>query len=841
VLSREPVFYDQFGNTLLWERTRLHDSSQVILNLTAIAPLLTPQEAGLVLATPTDGVGLPGFRKLEASDLKTPGGTSNFLRADGQWATPPDTGAIATDITVINRTATSLVLASSSGADAALTAATTTLAGLLSAANAVKLNGIAPGATANATDAFLLSRANHTGSQPASTISDLARSATVDATDAANISSGTLPVARLPVFRGAAAGAVPPSSGAATLSPGLFLRSDGNWRSPLQGLSGTAPVVVTQGPDDGTGTAAISVRAATNVATGVVRTANQAEVLALYSSGATPAPGAADKAVTLAAAQGALMPLDLTTLNLAPALQDADVLPLSRIGVQSGRALKMTAQTLRSELLSIQLNGAGAVKRFIPDRLKEYCSLNDYLTLKQAVAENNLIIMPPGDYVLTEEVQLPRDGMTLRGAGARVTRWYCAPTMVGHGIFLRNRSDCTLQGFSLDGNAAGRGMTTASKFQNIIITGNRNLIEDVECFNAPEFGILIDGIIIAPTSLTTVKGCMVRDNGGTGLVMGRGKNTKVIGNTLVNNGYENMTIDIQSHGTIVIGNHFFRHRGGCGNIGWDDSDVSQLIGNFIDGENSTVATAGDRNGVCINSQVDTTAGSIIANNTILNCKDWGIILRNRTGEAPVPFPPGALGSKPGDTLIAGNYIRNSGRADIRIEDSNELIQLGINNYLTIEIADPDLLNVRLPAGEATLEAELAFGKNYFPANQYTKVNFSNVQYSRLIRSDGSGGFYLPCGGYYSIDMKLRVNVVDEMQNCQYVQLRINTIDGVKLVNEEVRGGKAIMEPSASMLKAIRPGWVFVEFLCQADSGRAVAESYPGGAGKENWLSIALVG
>jgi Right handed beta helix region len=841
VLSREPVFYDQFGNTLLWERTRLHDSSQIILNLSSIAPLLTPQEAGMVFAAPKDGAGLPGFRKLDAKDLNAPGGTVNFLRSDGVWATPPGTGAISTDITVINQTDTSLVLASSSGADATLTAATATLAGLLSAANAVKLDGIAPGATANASDAFLLDRANHTGTQPASTISGLAPSATVDTTDAGNITSGTMAVARLPLFAGTTPGLVPTSLGGSILSPGHVLRSDGRWVSPLLGLSGTAPVVVTQGPDDGTGTAAISVRAATNDAAGVVKTASQAEVLALYSSGATPAPGAADKAVTLLAAQGGLMPLDLTTLNLAPSLQDADVFPLSRIGVQSGKALKMTALTLRNELLSIQLNGAGAIKRFIPDRLKEYCSFNDYLTLNQALAENNHIIIPPGDFLLTEEVQLPRDGITIEGAGARATRLICAPTMTGHGIFLRNRNDCTLRGFSIDGNAAGRGLTAKSALQNIIITGSRNLIEDVESLNAPEFGILLDGILIAPTYRTIVRGCFIRDNGGTGMALGRAGFTKIIGNIFQNNGYENLTIDIQSHGTIVMANHFFRHRGGCGNIGWDDSDVSQFIGNFIDSEHTTDPTEGDRNGICINSQVGTTAGSIIANNTILNCKDYGIILRDRTGQPPVAFPPGAIGSKPGDTLITGNYIRNSGKSDIRIEDSNELIDLGTNSYQTIDIQDPDLLNVRLTAGDAALETELAFGRHYFPANTYTKVNFSNVQASRHIRSDGAGGFYLPCGGFYSIDMKLRLDVVSEMVGAQWIQLRINTADGVKLINHEIRGGTAYTEPAASMVKALRPGLVFVEVLSEATSGRAIADSVPGGTGKENWLSIVLLG
>lgn len=52
------------------------------------------------------------------------------------------------------------------------TAATTTVAGFMSGADKTKLNGIATAATANSTDAVLLARANHTGTQLASTISD---------------------------------------------------------------------------------------------------------------------------------------------------------------------------------------------------------------------------------------------------------------------------------------------------------------------------------------------------------------------------------------------------------------------------------------------------------------------------------------------------------------------------------------------------------------------------------------------------------------------------------------------------------------------------------------------
>lgn len=53
-----------------------------------------------------------------------------------------------------------------------LTAATNVTAGAATAAQITKLEGIATGATVNSTDATLLARANHTGTQTASTVSD---------------------------------------------------------------------------------------------------------------------------------------------------------------------------------------------------------------------------------------------------------------------------------------------------------------------------------------------------------------------------------------------------------------------------------------------------------------------------------------------------------------------------------------------------------------------------------------------------------------------------------------------------------------------------------------------
>ena len=77
-----------------------------------------------------------------------------------------------TDLSIGTNDTTTLQIVSSSGQNVTISGATTLLAGLLVAADKSKLDGIAAGATANSADATLLARANHTGTQLSSTISD---------------------------------------------------------------------------------------------------------------------------------------------------------------------------------------------------------------------------------------------------------------------------------------------------------------------------------------------------------------------------------------------------------------------------------------------------------------------------------------------------------------------------------------------------------------------------------------------------------------------------------------------------------------------------------------------
>lgn len=84
----------------------------------------------------------------------------------------------------------------------------------LTAAQVRTILNVANGATANSADAVLLARANHTGTQSASTITGLSAMAT--STDAANL-TGTLAAARLPSF-GSGDASVASGGGAITIA-----------------------------------------------------------------------------------------------------------------------------------------------------------------------------------------------------------------------------------------------------------------------------------------------------------------------------------------------------------------------------------------------------------------------------------------------------------------------------------------------------------------------------------------------------------------------------------------------------------------------------------------------
>jgi hypothetical protein len=102
--------------------------------------------------------------------------------------------------------------------DARLNPATHTTDGIMTAADKTKLDGVAAGATANSPDSFLRNRANHTGTQTASTISDF-NSAVASAMPNASTSTA-----------GKGYASFNPPSGAPT-----FITTDDYTRVPLTG------------------------------------------------------------------------------------------------------------------------------------------------------------------------------------------------------------------------------------------------------------------------------------------------------------------------------------------------------------------------------------------------------------------------------------------------------------------------------------------------------------------------------------------------------------------------------------------------------------------------------
>lgn len=100
--------------------------------------------------------------------------------------------------------------------------ATTSAIGFMSTTDKVKLDGIATGATVNDTDANLLNRANHTGTQPFTTLSGVATAAQIPALPTSKITSGTFNIAQTnSVLAGYAVGTAGPIAATDTLLQAL--------------------------------------------------------------------------------------------------------------------------------------------------------------------------------------------------------------------------------------------------------------------------------------------------------------------------------------------------------------------------------------------------------------------------------------------------------------------------------------------------------------------------------------------------------------------------------------------------------------------------------------------
>lgn len=136
--------------------------------------------------TITSGVGSNGdFYKVSVGGTTTIDGVSSWsigdeIRFNGTvWQRIPNSAGVTSvngNTGAVVLTATDVGAAPSSHVGSGGTQhpnATTSVAGFQSAADKIKLDGVASGATANQTDAYLLARANHTGTQAQSTVVNL--------------------------------------------------------------------------------------------------------------------------------------------------------------------------------------------------------------------------------------------------------------------------------------------------------------------------------------------------------------------------------------------------------------------------------------------------------------------------------------------------------------------------------------------------------------------------------------------------------------------------------------------------------------------------------------------
>jgi len=351
---------------------------------------------------------------------------------------------------------------------------------------------------------------------------------------------------------------------------------------------------------------------------------------------------------------------------------------------------------------SFTQTGTGAVARTWDSKLKDVVSVKDFGvtgdgTTDDATAINAALLaatgktlyFPAGTYLIGA-VLLPKTGTTIVGDGIENTIIKASSSLPFHLISIVDGQDAvTIRDLRVDGNESNRSGDSGN---NIMIMSNRNILERVSTIEAKNAGILF-GEAGNTAEENTIINCIISNNNGVGLSQSNCKGTMITNNKFARNGRENLTIDSGSNRTICTSNRFFRHFGGVGNIGWDESVDSKICDNFIDNESDTTATAANRNGICVANQIagidPTTHRGMISNNQIVNYKNNGIWLKD-TDDSGAVEDVGAF-------IISNNHLAKaaspeSGSKDIKVGkttfktiiEGNNCADIDVDNELTID-------------------------------------------------------------------------------------------------------------------------------------------------------------
>jgi len=331
-------------------------------------------------------------------------------------------------------------------------------------------------------------------------------------------------------------------------------------------------------------------------------------------------------------------------------------------------------------------------------------STDDTTAIQNAIASNNNVYFPSGIYIVSASLTINKSNFSLSGAGIDNTIIKAKNSTLNNWTIIDFRtsgsdySNVQFSNFTIDGNqsnrtgfSGGNGIMVLCASANII---SNTVIDGIKVLNNSNSGILLQGYGNGiedsyKIEQTLIKNCQIVNNSGVGLSQFKTNNSTIVDNVFSNSGLENLTIDVSSNNHIVDGNRFFKHLGGTGNIGIDSGNCLVFSNNYIDNENNSSATSGNRNGISFNSQYKKSNDVSVSGNVILNCLNYGINFANNVGNSFGTVNGFSFnGDIVGSAIVSGNVISNSGVKDIYIGATSEVVVVKTNKFNTYALQTP---------------------------------------------------------------------------------------------------------------------------------------------------------